>query len=403
MKRLSMVTLSTFMLIAGLTACSAQKDTELTIKETSITETTTTTVVESSEAESESMPEETETVALTNWEGTWNNFYSYLEDPGVEEGYLILAEKEGVTADEVKQRYLEGKTYQCEIPAMTIRDNTLTIYSEKQHEAGSNTNVTSEAIYGFKGMVTDANDRSWACFETEDTDAQYQTFLLLPAEADVPGKTMIHFHFRYGNSSEELLAEDGWFATMIAYDTVENLIVGHMTYEEPALADWSGEWNNFYDYLENEGIQEAYTVLAEKEGNTADEVKSRYLEGKTYQCEIPAMTINQDSITFYSNALTETANDEQATGSYEYSYAGDVEDANGRIWSSFVTEDQNAQYKAFLMLPAEADVPNETMMHFHFRYGNSIEELLSEDGWFATMIAADTTDNLIIGHMTFDE
>jgi zinc transport system substrate-binding protein len=69
---------------------------------------------------------------------------------------------------------------------------------------------------------------TWKHFETAE-EVPYKHLIILPAEADIPGETMIHFHFRYGSDLDKLLAADGWFATMIAYDSTMDLLVGHMT------------------------------------------------------------------------------------------------------------------------------------------------------------------------------
>ena len=165
-----------------------------------------------------------------------------------------------------------------------------------------------------------------------------------------------------------------------------------------SLANWAGHWNNFAGYLENEGVQEAYAKKAETdaEGKTAEEIKDNYINGETYKCDIAAMVIEGDEISFYDAALTEDA---EPTAKATYAFSGMVKDANDREFAHFEAQG-DAPHKAFLLLPAEADVPGETMMHFHFRYGDDAESLLTMDGWYATMIAADSTDALIVGHMT---
>ena len=165
-----------------------------------------------------------------------------------------------------------------------------------------------------------------------------------------------------------------------------------------SLANWAGRWNNFASYFENEGVQEAYAKKAEtdEEGKTAEEIKDNYINGETYKCDIPAMVIEGDEIAFYDASLTDDA---EPTAKAAYAFMGMVKDANDREFAHFEAVG-DAPYKAFLLLPAEADIPGETMMHFHFRYGDDAESLLAKDGWYATMTAADSTDALIVGHMT---
>jgi zinc transport system substrate-binding protein len=165
---------------------------------------------------------------LGKWAGTWNNFYSYLERPALEQAYAAIAAKEGKTPAEIKERYLTGPTYQCEIAAMGITDSGVTFYTASQTSAGSTTGTAYKADYTDRGSV-DIGGRGWRHFETA-ADIPYKHLLLLPAEADVPGQTMMHFHFRYGKDLEALKSADSWYATMIAYDSTDDLIIGHMTH-----------------------------------------------------------------------------------------------------------------------------------------------------------------------------
>jgi zinc transport system substrate-binding protein len=171
------------------------------------------------------------------------------------------------------------------------------------------------------------------------------------------------------------------------------------------LSDWTGTWNNFSSYFDNPGITRAYEILAEREGNSPEDVKSRYVAGTMYKCDIAAIGINGDSITFYTEkqCVTDAASNIAYTARFAYKGEVSTSNAAGRVWTwkHFETTD-NAPYKHFIMLPAEADIPGETMIHFHFRYGNDLDQLLAADGWFATMIAYDSTIDLLVGHMTAD-
>lgn len=160
---------------------------------------------------------------LETWQGTWENFYSSFYEPGLEEAYKILAERGGKTAAEIRERYMDGRTYQCSIPAMIIQGDTVTF---KFPSKAGTSNVTAK--YKFAGEIKDNFDRGWSHFETADA-APYKHLLFNLPEADVPGKTMMHFHFRYGNDLNELKAAKGWFPTMVLHGSDISLLVGHMT------------------------------------------------------------------------------------------------------------------------------------------------------------------------------
>ncbi|GHV51583.1 hypothetical protein AGMMS49579_07210 [Spirochaetia bacterium] len=169
-----------------------------------------------------------EKTALEAWAGTWNNFYSYFERPSLSRAYEVLAAKEGKTPEEIRLRYLEGPTYQCEIAAFAIEGNSITFYQAPQQSAGSSNGIAYRAVYQDDGDV-DINGRIWRHFETT-ADIPYKHLLLLPAEADVPGETMMHFHFRYGKDPDTIKNTEGWFATMTLYDSTDDLLIGHMTH-----------------------------------------------------------------------------------------------------------------------------------------------------------------------------
>lgn len=380
------------MLILSLSACSSSKE--------SLDESQQPESIQNVEEEPSGSQSKEEN-KLADWEGTWNNFYSYFENPDLEEAYQILAGREGIPAKQIKERYLEKETYQCEIEALRIKDGEITFYSKPQTSEGVADDAAASANYTYAGDETDENGRKWSHFQTSDK-APYTHLILLPAEADVPGTTMRHFHFRYGDDLEALLASEDWFATMVEYDNDISLLVGHMTYRETALSNWSGTWNNFYTYLEDPGLEEAYATLAEREGKTAAEVKARYLEEKTYQCEIPSLQIDEESITFYNKTQSKEGSKEDIEATAEYTYAGEVTDDFDRTWAHFKAEGE-APYKNLFLLPAESDDPGNTMLHFHFRYGDHVEELKSAEGWYATMVKYDSSISLLAGHMTFEE
>jgi zinc transport system substrate-binding protein len=174
-----------------------------------------------------SSPQAQSSGVLSDWTGTWNNFASYFDKPGIVQAYEILAGRESKLPEDIKTRYVDGSTYKCDIAAMEIQGDTITFYSKPQVVTGAVSNIAYKAQYTYKGEES-AQNIAWKHFETS-ANVPYKHLMILSAEADIPGETMIHFHFRYGDDLNKLLAADGWFATMIAYDSTIDLLVGHMT------------------------------------------------------------------------------------------------------------------------------------------------------------------------------
>lgn len=168
--------------------------------------------------------------SLETWQGIWEDFSSYFHEPGLQEAYTVLAKREGKTAAEIQERYVDGRTYECRIPAMIIKGDAVTynFYSKAEWHANSPSKSSVTAKYKFTGEIKDDFDRGWSHFEAVGA-APYKHLLLSPPETDIPGKTMTHFHFRYGNDLSELKAAKGWFPTMTLYDSDISLLVGHMT------------------------------------------------------------------------------------------------------------------------------------------------------------------------------
>jgi zinc transport system substrate-binding protein len=179
-----------------------------------------------------SIPQVQSPGVLSDWTGTWNNFSSYFDNPGITRAYEILAGREGTSPEDVKSRYVTGTTYKCDIAAIGIQGDLITFYTEKQSVTGAASNIAYTARFAYKGEVSTGSAGGrvtiWKHFETNG-NVPYKHFLMLPAEADIPGETMIHFHFRYGDDLDQILASEGWYATMIAYDSTIDLLVGHMT------------------------------------------------------------------------------------------------------------------------------------------------------------------------------
>ncbi|MDR1971791.1 MAG: metal-binding protein ZinT [Treponema sp.] len=162
------------------------------------------------------------------WTGTWNNFYSYLGNPALEEAYAELAQMEGRTPAEIRDRYLNGPTYRCDIAAMNIAEGTVTFFQEPQTKANGTSGIAYRAAYQDGGEI-DIGGRKWRHFFSAE-NIPYRHLIFLPAEADEPGVTMLHFHFRYGRDLETIKAAEGWYATMTSFDSPIQFIINHMTH-----------------------------------------------------------------------------------------------------------------------------------------------------------------------------
>lgn len=347
--------------------------------------------------------------ALTpkDWDGSWNSVGAMLDVPEIQAAFEKVAQKKGVDASAVVAN--AASMLQASFQSIVVKNGVFSFYDALQTGDAPTGNVIAEVNYEAAGSAPEG----WYRFASE-ADSPYKYFISFEPGVD-EGEDMIHYHCRYSDGFDYLGRFDvsglqyGWMPTLIKADTpAQELadvlvdVMGSMSYEAPtadvSLANWAGKWNNFTGYLSNEGVQEAYQIKADKDGKTLEETKDFYFNGPTYQCEIAAMSIEGDTISFYANPQKD-GETQEPTATAQYAFQGMVKDANDREFAHIEAQG-DAPYKTLLLLPAEADVPGETMMHFHFRYGDNADELLQKDGWYPTMIASDTTDDLIVGHMT---
>ena len=84
----------------------------------------------------------------------------------------------------------------------------------------------------------------------------------------------------------------------------------------------------------------------------------------------------------------------------EYKYVGkqEVEHGGHKLeWDIFEAKNDDAPYKFILMMPIHGE---ESLTHFHMRYGDDKDKLLKDEGWFPTFVKPNTTDAQIIDEIT---
>lgn len=165
--------------------------------------------------------------------------------------------------------------------------------------------------------------------------------------------------------------------------------------EEVSMADWAGEWNNMGGYLERPEVQDAYKTLGEKENMSADEAKSMYLEKRA--CEFDGLKIEGDKVTFLSTFPSDNG-EAKGEGTYKFVEAKEVQHGNATLsWNVFEAENDDAPYKFLLMMPIHGE---ESLTHFHMRYGNDKDELFAKEKWYPTFVKPNTTNDQIIEEIT---
>lgn len=165
--------------------------------------------------------------------------------------------------------------------------------------------------------------------------------------------------------------------------------------EKASMADWEGEWNDMGGYLEKAEIQEAFKSLAEKENTDEASAKEAYL--KKRKCDFGGLEIDGDHVKFlkeFPDAKSEVI------GEADYTFREKIEVEHGGHkleWDVFEANSEDAPYKVLLMMPIHGE---ESLTHFHMRYGDDKDSLLKEEGWYPTFVKPSSTDQQIIDEIT---
>ena len=165
--------------------------------------------------------------------------------------------------------------------------------------------------------------------------------------------------------------------------------------EQASIADWEGEWNNMGGYLEKAEIQDAFKTLAEKEKTDEASAKEAYL--KKRKCDFGGLEIAGDHVKFLKEFPDAKG---EVIGEADYTYKEKIEVEHGGHkleWDVFEAKSEDAPYKVLLMMPIHGE---ESLTHFHMRYGDDKDSLLKEEGWYPTFVKPSSTDQQIIDEIT---
>lgn len=164
---------------------------------------------------------------------------------------------------------------------------------------------------------------------------------------------------------------------------------------EVSLADWEGEWNNMGGYLDKDEVQSAFKTLAEKEKVDEKEAKENYL--KKRKCDFGGLEISGDHVKFLKE-FPEAKGEVIAEADYKFKEKVEAEHEGHKLeWDIFEATSENAPYKVLMMMPIHGE---ESLTHFHMRYGDDKDSLLKEEGWYPTFVKPSSTDQQIIDEIS---
>lgn len=161
------------------------------------------------------------------------------------------------------------------------------------------------------------------------------------------------------------------------------------------MADWDGTWNNMGAYLDKEELQGAFEELGKKENSDAATAKAAYVEKR--KCDFNGMIVEGDMVTFLDN-FKDDGGKEVGKGEYAFLESKEAKHGNHTLeWDIFEAKTPDAPYKYLLMMPIHGE---ETLTHFHMRYGDDKDALLAKEGWFPTFVKPTTTMDQLVDEIT---
>lgn len=216
MKNLKILAVTTAMCISML-AVGCQK------KEAPANNAPANAAVENANANKAAEAETTDSkVSLADWEGTWNNFGAYLDDPALDSAFKEVAKRDGITAEEAKAKLLERRN--CEFNGMVFKGDTITFLDNFEDKDGKEIASAEYKLTGEHKTQHGSHELTWYTFESEG--AKYPVLLLMEVHGE---EELTHFHMRYGNNADELLAKDDWFPTFVKPNSTMDQIVAEIT------------------------------------------------------------------------------------------------------------------------------------------------------------------------------
>ncbi|MCP1199293.1 metal-binding protein ZinT [Notoacmeibacter sp. MSK16QG-6] len=162
--------------------------------------------------------------------------------------------------------------------------------------------------------------------------------------------------------------------------------------ESRTLADWQGDWQSVYPYLQDGTLDPVMAHKAESGDKTAEEYKTYYTTG--YQTDVDRIVIDGETLTFYKDgnpAKGQYADDGYEILNYEkgnrgvryiFKKTGGDEDAP-----------QIIQFSDHRITPGEAD-------HYHLYWGDDRQALLSELTNWPTYYPSSLNGEQIVEEMT---
>ncbi|MDO5713311.1 MAG: ZinT/AdcA family metal-binding protein [Tissierellia bacterium] len=149
-------------------------------------------------------------ISMADWDGEWNNMGAYLDEEELQPAFEELAEKEGVDVAKAKADYVAKR--QCDFDGLVIEGDKVTFLDGFKDKDGNSIGESEFEFVESKEVQHGASTLEWNIFKAKSDDAPYKVLLMMPVHGE---EALTHFHMRYGDDADELLAKEGWYPTFV--------------------------------------------------------------------------------------------------------------------------------------------------------------------------------------------
>lgn len=152
---------------------------------------------------------EEEKVSLEDWKGVWNSIEGYYDDPEVKEALTKVGEPENKTFEEVKKEKVAES--HVDWLGLKIEGNTITFLDNFADRDGKEIETVEYEYVETKVVGEESDEHSqWMVFKAKG-EAIHPLLVMMPVHGE---DEITHFHIRYGEKVDEILAMQEWWPVM---------------------------------------------------------------------------------------------------------------------------------------------------------------------------------------------
>ncbi len=155
--------------------------------------------------------------------------------------------------------------------------------------------------------------------------------------------------------------------------------------QRASLADWEGKWVSLGALATSDEMKPYAEEAAEEHGETVEEVLAEVEEDRG--TDFAGMVIGDDKIAFVDDLDAVEGTSADSGAEYTFKEAKTAQH-DGHDFTWYVFEGgEGAKHKYVLLMELHGE---ESLAHFHMRYGNTVDEALNaDDHWYPTFVNPD--------------